>query len=50
MRLSGMRDDGNSSQISTIEEVLNTKVGHSPVCTHIILHAKSTGGLLLDCF
>lgn len=25
MRLSGMRDDGNSSQISTIEEVLNTK-------------------------
>ncbi|KAE8653463.1 uncharacterized protein LOC101212805 [Cucumis sativus] len=29
MRLAGMRDDGNTSQISTIEEVLNTKASPS---------------------
>lgn len=34
MRLADMRDDGKTSQISTIEEVLNTKVGHLPVYIH----------------
>lgn len=49
MRLAGMRDDGNTSQISTIEEVLNTKVGHLPVYIHNPT-CKSTSMLFLNCF
>lgn len=50
MRLSSMRNDGYASQISTIGEVSNTRVGHFLLFTHMIPDAKSMGVFFLIVF